>query len=95
MGHYLFLALAGMFLVLINMLGYDSDNIFSSYAQPHSSFDNIHYKYYVNQTNVHKCDFLNLCDQNNNVNLNGISDSYSKGIVDISYLKIDVNLPFP
>ena len=94
MSHYLILALTGIFLVLTHMTGYDSNYIFS-YAQPQSSFENIPYKYNVNQTNVYKCDFLNLCDQNNNVNLNGISDSFNKGIVDISYLKIDVNLPFP
>ena len=94
MSHYLIIALTGMFLVLMNMHGYDSNNILS-YAQAPSSSENIPYEYYVNQTNVHKCDFLNLCDQNNNVNLNGISGSYNKGIVDISYLEIDVNLPFP
>ena len=94
MSHYLIFALIGMFLLLMNMPGYDSRYIFS-YGQPQSSFESVPYKYYVNQTNVSKCDFLNLCNQDNNVNINGISDSFGKGIVDISYLKIDVNLPFP
>ena len=94
MRHNLILALSGFFLLSMNMLGHDSNYLFS-YVQPPSSFENIPAKYYVNQTNVYKCDFLNLCSQENIVNLNGISDSFSKGIVDISYLKIDVNLPFP
>ncbi len=94
MSHYLIIALTGLSLLLMNMPGHDSNYIFS-YVQPQSSFENIPSEYYLNQTNVYKCDFLNLCNHENNVNLNGISDSFSKGIVDISYLKIDVNLPFP
>lgn len=94
MSHYLIFASAGLLLILLNMPGYDSNYIFS-YVQPQSSFENIGYKYDENNTTPYKCDFLNLCNQDNNVNLNGISHSFSKGIVDISYLKIDIDLPFP
>lgn len=88
--------------MLLIMPENDSSYIFS-YKQPlspspspsSSSFENIVYKYEANHSNLYKCDFLNLCNQENNINLNGISHSFSKGIVDISYLKIDIDLPFP
>lgn len=98
MSHYLILALTGLSLLLLIMPENDSSYIFS-YEQLSSSssplFENIVHKYEPNQSNLYKCDFLNLCNQENNINLNGISHSFSKGIVDISYLKIDIDLPFP
>ncbi len=95
MSQYLILALTGLSLILLNLPGYDSNYIFSYVQSPQSSFENILHKYDTNKTTLYKCDFLNLCNQDNNVNLNGISHSFSKGIVDISYLKIDIDLPFP
>lgn len=56
---------------------------------------NYHVSYGFNQTTVDRCDFLNLCNSANMVNLNDVSQIFNKGIVDISYLKIDVDLPFP
>lgn len=103
MSHYLILALlTGLSLLLLIMPENDSSYIFS-YKQPlspspspsSSSFENIVHKYEANHSNLYKCDFLNLCNQENNISLNGISHSFSKGIVDISYLKIDIDLPFP
>jgi hypothetical protein len=103
MSHYLILALlTGLSLLLLIMPENDSSYIFS-YKQPlspspspsSSSFENIVHKYEANHSSLYKCDFLNLCNQENNISLNGISHSFSKGIVDISYLKIDIDLPFP
>lgn len=95
MSHYPIFALSGILLMLINIPTHDSNYIFP-YVQSQSIFENLpSNQYYVNHTNAYKCDFLNLCNLQNLANLNGLSDSYSKGIVDISYLKIDVNLPFP
>lgn len=94
MSHYLIPALIGVSLLLLNMPEGDSNYIFS-YVKPQSSFENILHKYDSNQSNLYKCDFLNLCNQENSININGISHSFSKGIVDISYLKIDIDLPFP
>jgi len=48
-----------------------------------------------NQTSHNKCDFLNLCNGDGDNKLSGISSPINKGIVDISYLKIDIDLPFP
>jgi hypothetical protein len=48
-----------------------------------------------NQTSHNKCDFLNLCNGDGANKLSGISSPINKGIVDISYLKIDIDLPFP
>ena len=94
MSHYLILALTGLSLLLLNIPENHSNYIFS-YVQPPSSLENLLQKYDTNQSNLYKCDFLNLCNQKNSINLNGISHSFSKGIVDISYLKIDISLPFP
>lgn len=52
-------------------------------------------KYDTNQTFQNNCDFLNLCNGDDAKNLNGISSPINKGIVDVSYLKIDIDLPFP
>jgi hypothetical protein len=94
MSQFVILALAGVYLFLFTMPVFDSNYIFS-YNQPESSFEILVSKYNINQTVENKCDFLNLCKQENKVSLNGISDSFNKGIVDISYLKIDIDLPFP
>jgi hypothetical protein len=48
-----------------------------------------------NQTSHNKCDFLNLCNGDGANKLSGISPPINRGIVDISYLKIDIDLPFP
>ena len=52
-------------------------------------------KYDTNQTFHNNCDFLNLCNGDGAKKLNVISSPITKGIVDVSYLKIDINLPFP
>jgi hypothetical protein len=52
-------------------------------------------KYDINQTFHNNCDFLNLCNGDGANKLSGISSPINKGIVDISYLKIDIDLPFP
>lgn len=54
-----------------------------------------HVNHGLNKSSIDKCDFLNLCNNANMVNINDISQTFNKGIVDISYLKIDVDLPFP
>ena len=48
-----------------------------------------------NQTLHNKCDFLNLCNGDDVRKSSEISSPIKKGIVDISYLKIDIDLPFP
>ena len=48
-----------------------------------------------NQTFQNKCDFLNLCNGDGANKLSEFSSPINKGIVDISYLKIDIDLPFP
>ena len=48
-----------------------------------------------NQTLHNKCDFLNLCNGDGAKKSSEISAPINKGIVDISYLKIDIDLPFP
>ena len=48
-----------------------------------------------NQTLHNKCDFLNLCNGDGVKKSSEISSPIKKGIVDISYLKIDIDLPFP
>ncbi|MDN5845429.1 MAG: hypothetical protein L0H53_04050 [Candidatus Nitrosocosmicus sp.] len=52
-------------------------------------------KYDINQTFHNNCDFLNLCKGDGAKKLNGISSPINNGVVDISYLKIDIDLPFP
>ncbi len=52
-------------------------------------------KYDVNQTLHNNCDFLNLCNGDGAKKSSEISPSVNKGIVDISYVKIDIDLPFP
>ncbi len=52
-------------------------------------------KYDLNQTFNNNCDFLNLCNDDAAKKSSGISSPFSQGIVDISYLKIDIDLPFP
>ncbi len=52
-------------------------------------------KYDINQTFQSNCDFLNLCNGDGANKLSGISSPINKGIVEISYLKIDIDLPFP
>ena len=52
-------------------------------------------KYDINQTFHNNCDFLNLCNGDGAKKSSEISSPVSKGIVDISYLKIDIDLPFP
>lgn len=49
----------------------------------------------LNQTLHSKCDFLNLCNGDGAKISSEISYPLNKGIVDISYLKIDIDLPFP
>jgi hypothetical protein len=88
------LSFAGMYLLFLTMPMYDSNHTFS-YIQSESSSEMLVKKYNINQTTDDNCDFLNLCKHENKVNLDGISDSFNKGIVDISYLKIDIDLPFP
>jgi hypothetical protein len=52
-------------------------------------------KHDTNQTLHNNCDFLNLCNGDGAKKLNGISSPVNKGVVDVSYLKIDIVLPFP
>ena len=47
-------------------------------------------KYDVNQTLHNNCDFLNLCNGDGAKKSSEISPSVNKGIVDISYVKIDI-----
>jgi hypothetical protein len=49
----------------------------------------------INQTLHNKCDFLNLCNGDGAKISSELSSPINKGIVDISYLKIDIDLPFP
>jgi hypothetical protein len=41
------------------------------------------------------CDFLNLCDEQSNSKLNGISFPKDNNIIDISFFKSHIELPFP
>jgi hypothetical protein len=41
------------------------------------------------------CDFLNLCDEQSNSKLNGISLPKDNNIIDISFFKSYLELPFP
>jgi hypothetical protein len=52
-------------------------------------------KYEVNQTLHNNCDFLNLCNGDGEKIPSEFSSPINKGIIDISYLKIDIDLPFP
>ena len=52
-------------------------------------------KYDINQTFHNNCDFLNLCNSDGVKESSKFSSPVNKGIVDISYLKIDIDLPFP
>ncbi len=66
-----------------------------TYSESPVASDYYNQKYDINQTLHNKCDFLNLCNGDGAKISSGISPTVNKGIVDISYLKIDIDLPFP
>lgn len=70
---------------------------FSNFTYSESPVASNYYikKYDLNQTFHNNCDFLNLCNGDGAKKSSGISSPINKGIVDISYLKIDIDLPFP
>lgn len=84
----------GCFMTFIT-LSISPESFGLSIVQSPTISSNYHVSYNFNQTTIDRCDFLNLCNSANMVNLNDVSQSFNKGIVDISYLKIDVDLPFP
>lgn len=49
---------------------------------------------YYNQTSYNNCDFLNLC-KNADIHINDVTSTIYNKVIDISYLNVDVNLPFP
>lgn len=73
------------------------NNSFSNFIYSESPVISDYYtkKYDNNQTFDNNCDFLNLCNGDGAKKLNGISSPINKGVVDVSYLKIDIDLPFP
>ncbi len=88
----LFAICASSLLLVLNLNG-----SFSNFTYSESPVVSDYYtkKYDINQTFHNDCDFLNLCNGDGAKKLNGISSPINKGIVDISYLKIDIDLPFP
>jgi hypothetical protein len=73
------------------------NNSFSNFIYSESPMISDYYtkKYDNNKTFDNNCDFLNLCNGDGAKKLNGISLPINKGVVDVSYLKIDIDLPFP
>lgn len=87
--------LLSLLLIPISLLIISS---FSSFTFSESSLivDSYGKKYNVNQTTIYNnCDFLNLCQDEIERKSNGMVPLVNNGIVDISYLKIDIQLPFP
>ena len=79
------------------LLGLTLNGSFSNFTYSESPIVPDYYtkKLDINQTFHNKCDFLNLCNGDGANKLGGISSPINKGVVDISYLKIDIDLPFP
>ena len=88
-----FLTICASSLLLVLTLNGSFSNF--TYSESPVASDYYIKKYDVNQTFHNDCDFLNLCNSDGAKKSSGISSPINKGIVDISYLKIDIDLPFP
>jgi hypothetical protein len=88
-----FLAISALSLLLVLTLSGTFSNF--TYTESQVASDFYMKKYDINQTFPNNCDFLNLCNGDGAKKSSGLSSPVNKGIVDISYLKIDINLPFP
>jgi len=80
---------------LLSILTLNGSFLNFTYSESPVASDYYINKYDINQTFHNNCDFLNLCNGDGVKKSSGISSPVNKGIVDISYLKIDVDLPFP
>ena len=80
---------------LLSILTLNGSFLNFTYSESPVASDYYVNKYDINQTFHNNCDFLNLCNGDGAKKSSGISSPVNKGIVDISYLKIDVDLPFP
>jgi hypothetical protein len=87
------LAICASFLLFVLTLNGSFLNF--TYSESPVASDYYIQKYGINHTLHNNCDFLNLCNGDGAKISSGISPTVNKGIVDISYLKIDIDLPFP